>query len=351
MFLLVAIYALVEFAVNGFVLDSIEMSDAIFEQCSFCDERSNRAGSRAVSNTLRDYMSQNHINILLEQDEVEVQQRYPNENIDTGHSCSKTAHTMNTVAKARMIPGTARLSPEGVTYDDLLKLAFAASDVDHEVQVAMDIRVNFGSRWFGKCKNIGRKTCHGVTGASRGTNHVIVVMQASNVMTECIGGQEHLTFNIDVKVTNAAKDKTYSPVTANQKQCDALGGLINIRATDYANRYFRATNFRELRGTKLINELESKLQAKMGSTVSVAITTSGKPRSCSRFRRDVNAIKERCSKMKTCPNDFTRMGNQEICGKYMGMEEPNCSIYGETASVLIKKSGTHSLYWCTTPMV
>merc|ERR550532_2465670 len=115
-----------------------------------------------------------------------------------------------------MNPGTARLSPESVTYDDLLKLAFAASDVDHEVQVAMDIRVNFGSRWFRKCKNIGRKTCHGVTGASRGTNHVIVVMQASNVMTECIGGQEHLTFNIDVKVTNAAKDKTYSPVTANQ---------------------------------------------------------------------------------------------------------------------------------------
>ena len=53
--------------VNGFVVPSIDMSDATFEQCSFCDERSERAGSRAVAEALREYMTQNHINILLEQ--------------------------------------------------------------------------------------------------------------------------------------------------------------------------------------------------------------------------------------------------------------------------------------------
>ena len=53
--------------VNGFVVPSIDMSDATFEQCSFCDERSERAGSRAVADALREYMTQNHINILLEQ--------------------------------------------------------------------------------------------------------------------------------------------------------------------------------------------------------------------------------------------------------------------------------------------
>ena len=54
-------------SVNGFVLDSIDMTDATFEQCSFCDERSDRAGSRAVADALREYMTQNHVNILLEQ--------------------------------------------------------------------------------------------------------------------------------------------------------------------------------------------------------------------------------------------------------------------------------------------
>ena len=53
--------------VSGFVVPSIDMSDATFEQCSFCDERSDRAGSRAVADALREYMTQNHVNILLEQ--------------------------------------------------------------------------------------------------------------------------------------------------------------------------------------------------------------------------------------------------------------------------------------------
>ena len=43
------------------------MTDATFEQCSFCDDRSDRAGSRAVADALREYMTKNHINILLEQ--------------------------------------------------------------------------------------------------------------------------------------------------------------------------------------------------------------------------------------------------------------------------------------------
>ena len=65
--LLMLAIALTGQMVNGFVVPSIDMSDATFEQCSFCDERSDRAGSRAVADALREYMTQNHINILLEQ--------------------------------------------------------------------------------------------------------------------------------------------------------------------------------------------------------------------------------------------------------------------------------------------
>ena len=67
--LLLVIYAKEYYAQNGkdFVLDSVDMTDAVFEQCSYCDERSDRAGSRAVADALREYMTQNHINILLEQ--------------------------------------------------------------------------------------------------------------------------------------------------------------------------------------------------------------------------------------------------------------------------------------------
>ena len=112
----------------------------------------------------------NHLRLPL--DDVKVQERYPDQIIETGRSCSKQARIKDIVAKAWMIPGTAQLGPEGVAYDDLLKLAFAANDIDHQVEIDMSIRVRFGVKIFGKCKHLGRKTCHGIKGSSKGKNHM-----------------------------------------------------------------------------------------------------------------------------------------------------------------------------------
>ena len=76
------------------------------------------------------------------------------------------------VGRTWMIPGSSQLGPEGLAYDDLIKFAFAANDIDHQVQVDMSIKVDFGAKVFGKCKRVGRKTCDGVTGSSRGTNYI-----------------------------------------------------------------------------------------------------------------------------------------------------------------------------------
>jgi len=276
--LLLALFAITNHLANGFVLDSIDMDNSTFEQFSSPDERSDRAGSEIVADALREYMTQNQIKILLDQSDVRVQQRFPDEGIHTGHSCSKTARTMGTVAKAWMIPSTAQLAPAGVTYDDINKMAFAANDIDHQVQVDMSIRVEFGAKIFGKCKRVGRKTCGGIKGTSRGQNHVIAMMQASNTLTECIQNREHLVFNVNVHVTNTAEDKTYAPVTANDQKCNYWFGKLKV--TEYANRYFKRNKFRELRGAKLVKELETKLGAKMGSAVTIPIATSGEPRMC-----------------------------------------------------------------------
>jgi len=276
--LLLALFAITNHLANGFVLDSIDMDNSTFEQFSSPDERSDRAGSEIVADALREYMTQNQIKILLDQSDVRVQQRFPDEGIHTGHSCSKTARTMGTVAKAWMIPSTAQLAPAGVTYDDINKMAFAANDIDHQVQVDMSIRVEFGAKIFGKCKRVGRKTCGGIKGTSRGQNHVIAMMQASNTLTECIQNREHLVFNVNVHVTNTAEDKTYAPVTANDQKCNYWFGKLKV--TEYANRYFKRNKFRELRGAKLVKELETKLGAKMGSVVTIPIATSGEPRMC-----------------------------------------------------------------------
>ena len=251
-----------------------------------------------------------------------------------------------------MIPGTASLEPGGVDYDDLLKMAFAATDVDHEVSVTMSVRVYFGTKlWFGRCRNYGRKTCDGVKGTSRGTNHVLVVLVASNVLAECINNQEHLTFSINVKVTDVAEGKTYSPVTANDQKCRYLFGKIKV--TEYANRYFKGNKkIHELRGTKLVAELENKLGVSMGSTVTVPITTNGAPRPCPPDRRSLIERAQRCTKKKTCPKGFTRIGNQDKCSKYFGLARPNCTTYGPNATTYSRRifGGRYTVYYCIVPM-
>ena len=42
------------------------MSDQTFQDCQYCDERSDRAGGRATANSLRDYMTRNHIGFVVD---------------------------------------------------------------------------------------------------------------------------------------------------------------------------------------------------------------------------------------------------------------------------------------------
>ena len=98
-------------------------------------------------------------------------------------------------------------------------------------------------------------------------------MQASNVRTKFIGDQEHLTFDVEVKVGDIAEDTTYAPIIADDQKCDAT--ILGLKVTEYANQYLKRNKLRELRGTKLVRELENKLQTKLGSTISIPIATSG----------------------------------------------------------------------------
>ena len=112
-------------------------------------------------------------------------------------------------------------------------------------------------------------------------------MEATNVRTKCIGGQEYLTFNVDVKVTNTAEDKTYGPITGSSGNCHRVS--FKHKIDEYARRYFKGSRkMRELRGTKLVKELENKLKVKMGSTITIPIKTSGEARSCKRFKKKRN---------------------------------------------------------------
>jgi len=342
-------------AESKFKLSAINMTDNTFQACSYCDARSDRAGSRATADALREYMTRDHVAITVDKGDVQVSQRFPNERIDTGHSCSKTAEARDVVAKALMLPATVDLGPEGVVYIDEIQNSIAVGTVKHAFSVDLSVRVFFGTKiWFGSCKRVGRKTCS-TDGYSEGTNKISVNIAASNVLTECIGGQEHLTFNIDANVIDEADGSSYGAVQVGKKggcSLDILGirvGSINSKIQQYATRYVQSGNkFHELRGSRLVAELEEKLGVQLGSTVSLPINNSnGTPRTCpqGRRKRAANCVR------KSCPSGFVRLGETETCQKYFGRTRPNCGLNGAGAEVYERRIGSIVLYWCHVPRV
>jgi len=343
--------ALVQDGLADFLLKKMAMDDETFEVCSYCDERSDKLGSSVVAKELREFMTRDHIKIVVDKGDVLVKETYPNEGIPTGHSCKMTAEARNVVGTAYMIPGTTSLSPEGIIYIDETRNAIAISEVGHALNVDLDVRVYFGQMFFGHCKNVGRKTCS-TNGYTEGTNHLSVNLAASNVMTLCYNGQQHLSFNVNAKVYNEVKHETYSAVQVGKKgDCDLdfFGiniGSMNKKIQEYAQRYVNIDDrFTELRSDKLVAELSNKLGAALGSEVLIPLTyPDGSPRLC-------NSKNLKTSCRKSCPDGFTRIGETDMCQKFFGTTKPDCSQFGKDAVLFEKAIGSQTMYWCHTPRV
>merc|ERR1712180_17353 len=273
------------YAVQGeFILKSVNMNAQAFKEAQAHNLQSI---SNSAAGALRDFMTKNHVAFAVDGGEVRLTETYPNEGIPTGHSCKVTAEARDVHATAYMIPKSAELSPVGVVYDDISKNSFAIANVKHAMSVTLNIRATFGQRVFGHCHHVGRKTC-GTDGYAEGTNHITAILAASNAVTECIAGQQHLSFNFNAKVLNTVQGKTYGAVQVGKHSgCNLsiLGiniGSINSKVQAYANRYVHnGDRFSELRGPKLLAELERKLGVKMGSIVTLRINDEhGAPRKC-----------------------------------------------------------------------
>jgi len=273
---------------SSFIIPEVNITDPLFEESKQCNAASNRVGSSVISSALRQFMTRNHVKIVVNQGDVSITQTYPNADIHTGHSCSVTAQAQSVRATVSMVPGSVELSPEGVVHIDEIKNSIAVADVRHAISVSLNVRVWGGYRFFGRCKKYARKTCS-TDGYAQGTNRVSVNIAASNVNVECIGGSHHLTFNLNANVIDETKDSTYPSVEVGKRSgCNLrlLGfniGSINSRIQNYANSYVRNGNrFHELRGPRIVSELESKLGVSLGSVVTLKLNNAdGSPRTCS----------------------------------------------------------------------
>jgi len=342
-------------AIQGLPFDEITLTQKIFDECSTCDARADRAANSAVATALREFMETNHVKLAIESGDVVLTENLPNQKIDTGHSCSKTAEARDGKISAKMVGSTAELDSLDIGYYQ--PYSFMAGLVPHEVKLNANIRVNFGFKFFGSCKRIGRKTCS-IEGSSKGQNSISVFMSASDVSTETIDGQHRLKFLFDVTVIDEGNADSYQPMTIPKgKDCDILGGLgsINSYIKKYADKFLdgQTSNINELRGSKLVKKLEEVLKAKLGTTISIPI----KPKVVIPIQlvdgRKKRSVATGCKRME-CPwieHDFTRVGNTGNCAKFMGRNPPDCSVYGPSTTVKKQEIGQWTFYLCVTGMV
>lgn len=334
-----------------FVIKEMKMTDENFEICNYCDERSDRLGSNMVAEVLRDFMKTDHVKIVVDKGDVLVRQSYPNEKIETGHSCSVTAEAQNVVGTASMIPNTTSLGPDGIFYDEISRNAFAVSEVMHALTVDLDVKVRFGSKIAGHCHHIKDEKCH-TDGYTEGTNRLSVNLHAANVMPMCVDGQQHLSFNVDAHVFSEVKHEKYGPIQVGKKHDCKIEILhipiatINSRVQKYAQRYLNNDDrFTELRTDKLVAELESKLGTHLGSEVLIKLTNpDGTPRLCS------NLSLKSCVRKK-CPEGFERIAESDMCQRFFGPNKPDCSQFGPDATLYERSISGSTMYWCHTPRI
>merc|ERR1719334_1533827 len=62
--------ALVQDGLADFLLKKMAMDDETFEVCSYCDERSDKLGSSVVAKELREFMTRDHIKIVVDKGDV-----------------------------------------------------------------------------------------------------------------------------------------------------------------------------------------------------------------------------------------------------------------------------------------
>merc|ERR1719447_707929 len=90
--------------------------------------------SLATADALRAFMTKNHVKVVVDSGEVRLADRFPNEKIDTGHSCTVTAEARDIQAEVSMLPNTVELDPIGILYLDEVQNSIAVADVRHSLK-------------------------------------------------------------------------------------------------------------------------------------------------------------------------------------------------------------------------
>merc|ERR1719347_418154 len=257
-----------------------------------------------------------------------------------------------------MVPNTTVLTSDGIVFDETSMMSFAAATIEHELELSMKVESKFGQMLVGWCSQLAKGNCR-MTGKSRGTNYVVAIIQAYEVDTMCSpDGWETVTFKVQASVEQTQNPSDYGDPVAmhNTDDCDMhifnlpwdwatfdVDSKMKRWTTSYTNDYLMYTSgVNELRGEKLVEELENKLGL-AGTTETLDLYVNGTKVPCQRPGPYCEGNR------KHCPSGYDRMGNSEMCHKFMGYEEPTCPL--PDSEVFTQDLAGMTLYFCKTPRI
>ena len=73
----------------------------------------------------------NHVKFAIESGDVKLTEGLPNQRVDTGHSCTKTAEARGVTITAEMVNDNDELDSMAINYFEMTKLAFLSGKISH----------------------------------------------------------------------------------------------------------------------------------------------------------------------------------------------------------------------------
>ena len=272
-----------------------------------------------------------------------VQGTMPNTAIATGHSCKYRAEARDIRVDAEMVNDKDYLDANLGTMIPFDSTEWIVGKVPHQVIVDMDMRVRFGMKVFGSCKQYMRETC-GTRAVSTGINQMYFTLAASDAVGYSKNGQDFLEFSLKVDMKYFTNTSTYSPfhVTGG---CDLPFNIANLeeKMKKFSQTLVDNHDFVPIRSERLMRKLEEILKAPIESgRVTVPVSVEG-------LRRAKRAVGG-CTRME-CPEGFTRVGNTQACNKYFGPTRPDCSQHFPGSVLRTGEVMGYTLYYCEAYMV
>ena len=74
------------------------------------------------------WMFRNHVKFAIESGDVKLTEGLPNQKVETGHSCTKTAEARGVTITAEMLNDNDKLDSMDIDYIDVAKLAFLSGE-------------------------------------------------------------------------------------------------------------------------------------------------------------------------------------------------------------------------------